>query len=49
MEPYADQLFDPQDMKGFAELLTWHLGASGGLGIEQPSCSMSMLSILILM
>jgi phosphatidylinositol alpha-mannosyltransferase len=25
MEPYADQLFDPQDTKGLAELLTWHL------------------------
>lgn len=25
MQPYPDQLFDPRDMRGFAELLAWHL------------------------
>ena len=25
MQPYSDQLFDPLDTRGFAELLAWHL------------------------
>jgi hypothetical protein len=25
MQPYPDQLFDPRDPQGFAEILAWHL------------------------